>query len=168
MMTEKPAGILALTRTITATLATAARATDNSKRKLASMKVVTFITLLAALLTIWQVLRGQAEAEQEKEYAANTFKTAEQKTQDLHNKISQYADDHDAWNAHFMQGFTFREAIDVLEKSEREIFTKENLETLKNSAQSGRQFEFLVERLEKHQLFLTQSETFFERNFDSG
>jgi hypothetical protein len=127
--------------------------------------VITSVLVFGALISVWIFYRRYAEGKQNREYAVVTFDSAKEETAQLRQRLENYADKHQAWEDHFMQRFTFREAIDKLEESEREIFTPKNREALEGSTGRGINFENLVERLENHRLYLNQAERVFERDF---
>ena len=127
---------------------------------------ITFITILAALvgiLSYWQ--QHVQEPEENKRYLVNVFEAARRQNRELHQELSNYASRNDAYEEHFMQGFSFREAIEVLEMSERELFNQASLKAIKRSRGGGKNSNFLTDRLEKHNLYLVQSRNWFKQFF---
>jgi len=108
--------------------------------------------------------RRYAEKSRNRDYATSLFDSAKDETTHLRKKLEYHADENDAWDEPFMQGFTFLEAIEKLKEAEREIFTVENREGLESSFGSGINFENLVDRLEKHRVYLTQIERALNRH----
>lgn len=129
--------------------------------------LLTFLTILGATITIWAYLRNQAEVQQNKKYAVDIFDRAKLETRALRTRLEEYAEENDAWDNHFMQGFTFRDTVGTLRKSERNIFTEDNRTALTESLGSGVNFENLVTRISIHRENLSQIEMVFDQQFSS-
>ena len=66
-----------------------------------------------------------AELKSKKEMLLERFDFAKKQGLDLIEEINQYAKENNCYETHFMQGYTFRTGLDVLEKERDLIFNDE-------------------------------------------
>jgi hypothetical protein len=89
--------------------------------------IITFISIVAGLLGIYSYYQSKIEFKDFKEHAVNTFNNAKKRNIEVLNELKNYSIKNNCLSSHFMQGFTYNEAIEMLEKSLDFIFNKENL-----------------------------------------
>ena len=128
--------------------------------------LITFISILAALLgisTYWN--KYVKEPAENKQYLLSVFESAKQRNKEFLIELSDYAVKNNSLNEHFMQGFTFQEAIEMLKKAEQEMFNDENLQIIKKSKGSGKNLDSLTFSLEQHIRHLIESQNWFRQFF---
>ena len=136
--------------------------------------LITFITLLAAfygILTYWH--KYVREPEDTKLYIAQLFESAKERNKQLLGELNKYASANNAYNEHFMQGFTFSDTIQLIERTERELLTEENLQAIRKSSGTGRNIESLINHLKTHDKHVSECLThfhyfFFKHNTENG
>ncbi len=90
----------------------------------AIVTVIAVLASLAGLLTYWQ--KYVREPEDTRRYLSQVYESARNRNAELLEELRSYADANDLRDAHFMQGFSFDDAIKTLELCERELFTEEH------------------------------------------
>ncbi len=128
--------------------------------------LIVFITILAALLGIFAYWHKYVqEPTENKKYLLSIFESAKHRNKELLKELSEYAQNNNSLTEHYMQGFTFQESIEMLKKIEQEMFNDENLQIIKNSKGSGKNFDSLTSSVEQHTRYLIESQNWFRQFF---
>jgi len=130
--------------------------------------VITFISVLAALLGIvafWKQYVSEPEAT--KQYLIEILQTAQRRNAQLLYELKDYASINNAYNDHFMQGFSFNDSILLLERTNCDLFSEENIKTIKKSNGKGHNIEELIKLIKTHDLYIIQSSGYFHTHFQS-
>lgn len=127
--------------------------------------VVTVIAIfagLAGILTYWQ--KYVRDPEDTRQYLSHVFESARRRNADLLHELKTYSDSNDLRDAHFMQGFSFDDAIRTLELCERELFSAEHARAI-SRARTSRNTEALISSLQRHDQHVVESRNYFRQHF---
>lgn len=76
------------------------------------------------------------------------FDLARQLNADLIGEIDEYARQHDKYDTPFMQGYTFRTGVRVLQEERDLVFNESNRATIINADNSATELDFLIQKIE--------------------
>lgn len=90
-----------------------------------------------------------AEPENKREQLLQRFDFAKKQNLDLMEEIQQYAKDHDAFDTPFMQGYTFKTSLQVLQEERDLVFNDENRKVVLNVNEQSNELDFLITKIEE-------------------
>jgi len=89
------------------------------------------------------------EPESKREQLLQRFDFAKKQNLDLMDEIEQYAKDHDAFETPFMQGYTFKTSLEVLQEERDLVFNDENRKVVLKVNESSNELDFLISKIEE-------------------
>jgi hypothetical protein len=104
------------------------------------------------LALIFSIFHGNLEmpdTENKKDQLLQRFDFAKKQNSDLMEEIEQYAKDHDAFETPFMQGYTFKTSLQVLQEERDLVFNDENRKIVLNIDESSSELGFLITKIEE-------------------
>jgi hypothetical protein len=89
------------------------------------------------------------ELKNKKQQLLERFDFAKKQGSDLIEEISQYADENRCHDTHFMQGYTFKSGLNVLNQERDLIFNTENRTLIQNTNENSVEIDFLLKKIEE-------------------
>ena len=89
-----------------------------------------------------------ADSENKREQLLQRFDFAKKQNSDLMEEIEQYARDHNAFDTPFMQGYTFKTSLEVLQEERDLVFNDENRKVVLNIDENSTELGFLITKIE--------------------
>lgn len=127
---------------------------------------IAFISILSALLGIHAFWKQYLfEPEETKRYLENIFQTTKKRNAQLLGELKDYVSINHTYDDHFMQGFSFSDAIQLLERCDHEIFSEDNIEIIRKNHRISRDVESLIDVINKHDLYVIQALSYFHNQF---
>ena len=126
--------------------------------------IITFVSLLAAILGIKAyVEKNVIELNEFKNGVLNTFNNARKRTETLADELKKFCNENNCYNNHFMQGFTYQETIDMMQKALELFLNDENLKLLKKIKRKSLAVEKLAETMEVHEKHVIETQNYFKK-----
>lgn len=89
------------------------------------------------------------DTENKKDQLLQRFDFAKKQNSDLMEEIEQYAKDHNAFETPFMQGYTFKTSLQVLQEERDLVFNEENRKIVLNIDENSNELGFLITKIEQ-------------------
>jgi hypothetical protein len=89
------------------------------------------------------------ETKTKKEQLIERFDFARKQGLDLIEEINQYAKDNNCFETHFMQGYTFKNGLELLIQERDLIFSNDNRNTVLDATENSNELDFLIEKIEE-------------------
>ena len=90
-----------------------------------------------------------ADAKTKKELLIRRFDFARKQGLDLIEEIDQYARHNSCYETHFMQGYTFKSGIELLEQERDLIFSDSNRNIVLSAYENSPELDFLIKKNEE-------------------
>lgn len=90
-----------------------------------------------------------SDSKTKKEELLDRFDFARKQNLDLIHEIEQYAKEHDAYDIHFMQGYSFNTSLETLGQERDLIFNDEYRMVVLNAEENSSEFDFLIRKIEE-------------------
>lgn len=101
--------------------------------------------------------------ESSKSFYAQKIKSSRKFNDEFLKEMREYVKNNNASNEHFMQGFSFRESIAVLETYKEKIFTDENIKSLDRLSGDSKSLEELANKADEQIRYITQCRNYFHK-----
>lgn len=89
------------------------------------------------------------DRENKKEQLLQRFDFAKKQNLNLTEEIEQYARDHSAFDTPFMQGYTFKTSLQVLQEERDLVFNEENRKIVLSVNEDSNELDFLITKIEE-------------------
>ena len=89
------------------------------------------------------------EPENKRDQLLQRFDFAKKQNLDLMEEIKQYAKEHDAFDTPFMQGYTFKTSLEVLQDEIDLVFNDENRKIVLNVNEDSNKLDYLISKIEE-------------------
>lgn len=116
-----------------------------------------FFTILGALVGLFNYIQKYVkEPEESKNILLSNFQHGKKLNEELIKEVEDYAEKNGSNNAHFMEGLTFRQCINILKDAKNQLFTDEHEEMIKKANCSKDHLDHLNQQIQKQILYHTQ------------
>lgn len=126
--------------------------------------IIIFFTVLGGLIAfLTYYINYVVKPQETKTFSISKIESARKFNNEFLEELLKYVNNNNAAKEHFMQGFSFAEAIAMFETYKEKAFTSENIRMLNKLNGNSKNLEELTKKADEHILLVNQCKNYFHK-----